>query len=109
MLFIWENAFYAVLVDLKPESVKIKLKYPDDEFLAKVESEVDEIWVNWAHWKSLERASEVADKCLVYLVTMPPKGVMIRLILGDLGEMVYLNQMDFLDDIVQKLPCLGHF
>ncbi|XP_074299833.1 uncharacterized protein LOC141631001 [Silene latifolia] len=77
------------------------------EMMIGEEEEEYRIQMEWSFWKSLESASEIADKCSVCLIGEPDKCVMLRFKLGEFGDMVILNEADFV--YAPDLPIKGHF
>ncbi|XP_074284436.1 uncharacterized protein LOC141609153 [Silene latifolia] len=77
------------------------------EMMIGEEEEEYRIQMEWSFWKSLERASSMAEKCSVCLIREPDKLIMLRFKLGEFGDMVILNEADFV--YAPDLPIKGHF
>ncbi|XP_074284434.1 uncharacterized protein LOC141609150 [Silene latifolia] len=87
MLPVSNNGVQYVEVTVGPEEYKIKME--------------------WSFWESFESASGIVDNCSVCLIQDPDNYVMLRFKLGELGDMVYLNEADFIS--VPDLPSKGEF
>ncbi|XP_074284435.1 uncharacterized protein LOC141609151 [Silene latifolia] len=77
------------------------------EMMIGEEEEEYRIQMEWSFWKSLESASGIAENCTVCLIGEPDKYVMLRFKLGEFGDMVILNEADFV--YAPDLPIKGHF